>query len=276
MKNAFKFLLITTAVLGLFSPLLFPYLALTFAGIEKGWVWQFATYLFVEPTASNNFGSLLHLAFNLFLLYTFGGALLQRDRPIYFYILYFSAGILAALIGWSLMAFSHTYTFLAGNSSALYAILIAWTLLNPQAKLLLFFSLPFKASWLLLGLIGANLLIDLTNGNWISFCSYGGACIYAYLFSLIAWRAESWIPFLQPFERFIFRWIEKARHVFGKGRSFRHSKIYDFKSGEPVLDDDQFMDAMLARISRYGEDCLTAAEKTRMEKISKKKSSKGI
>lgn len=269
----FKILLAATATLGLLSPLLYPYLALSSQGVMQGYIWQFISYLFVEPTASNNFGSLLHLAFNIFLLWTFGGALLQRGKPILFYFLYFSAGIVAGLIGFGLMAASHKQGLLAGNSPALYAVLIAWTLMNPRAKLLLFFALPFSAAWLLLGLIGANLLLDLSNGNWILFCSYAGACLYSYLFSLIAWRTESWLPFLQPFERFVFRTLEKIRHLFRRKRDFRHTKIYDFKSGEPVLNDEQFIDAMLARISRYGEDSLSPSEKARMQKISGKKKS---
>lgn len=273
-NRLFKVLLGATAIVGLMSPLLFPYLALSVSGIMHGSVWQFATYLFVEPTASNNFGSLLHLAFNIFLLWTFGGALLQRGQPYLFYLLYFSAGLVAGLIGFGLMLATHSPGLLAGNSPALYAVLIAWTLLNPRAKLLLFFALPFNATWLLLGMIGANLLLDLSNGQWILFCSYAGACLYSYLFSLIAWRAESWIPFLQPFERFVFRSIERLRHLFQKKKTFQHSKIYDFKSGEPVLNDEQFMDAMLARISLYGEETLSPSERARMQKISEQKTRK--
>ncbi len=63
------------------------------------------------------------------------------------------------------------------------------------------------------------------------------------------------------------------RFLWGKKRQlpYRHSKIYDIKSGEPLLDDDQFMDAMLDQISRYGEESLTPAEKKRMKEISEKK-----
>ncbi|MBI3508671.1 MAG: rhomboid family intramembrane serine protease [Chlamydiia bacterium] len=267
----FKILLVLTGAVGIFSPLLLRILALSYEGVMQGYLWQFVSYLFVEPTATNNFGSLLHLAFNLFLLWTFGNGLLERGKAGWFYGLYFSAGLVASLIAFGLMALSHNRVLLAGNSPALYATLIGWTLLNPNAKLLLFFSLPFRAAWLLLGLIGANLLIDLTNGNWILFCSYASACLFAYLYSLIAWRAESWLPFLQPFERMVFRLIERGKHLFSKEKRFRKSKIYDFKSGRPILDDEEFLDAMLTRISLYGEEALSPAEKERMQKISAKK-----
>jgi rhomboid protease GluP len=270
-ERALKIFLILTGVIGILSPLLFPWLGLSLAGISKGFYWQFLTYLFVEPTASNNFASLLHLAFNLFLLWTFGGALIQRSHAGMFFALFFSAGLVASLLGFGLMQLIHWPGLLAGNSPALYAILIAWCLLNPHAKLLLFFSLPCKATWLLLGLIGANLIIDLTNGLWVPFLSYSSACLYAYLFSLIVWKAESSLPYLKHFERFTLRMAEKIRHLFVKRKGFRHSKIFDFKSGEPILTDDQFMDAMLARIARYGEDALSPKERERMAKISARK-----
>jgi len=56
----------------------------------------------------------------------------------------------------------------------------------------------------------------------------------------------------------------------------QHNKVVDFKTGQPILDDDQFMDAMLARISLYGESVLTPDEKNRMRKISERKSIKPL
>jgi hypothetical protein len=63
----------------------------------------------------------------------------------------------------------------------------------------------------------------------------------------------------------LFTWKEKFHST---------TKIYDFRSGLPKLNDEQFMDAMLARISRYGKDSLSPEETERMKKISEKKSIK--
>lgn len=51
----------------------------------------------------------------------------------------------------------------------------------------------------------------------------------------------------------------------------KNAKIYDFKTGRIVLDDDSFMDACLAKIADTGRDSLSWREKFRMKRISKRK-----
>lgn len=269
-QSSLKILIGATAALSLlaaFIPFLYSLLSLSLNGILHLYLWQPISYLFVLP-GPISFPFFLHLAFNLYLLWTFGSFFLARS-PSLFFSLYFGAGIFAALLALGTMFLFHLPYSLSGSSPALYAILIAWVILNPDATLLLFFALPFKARWLLLGLIGANLLIDLSHADWISFSSYLGATLFGYFFSLLAWREQSPFPYLRPFERFLFRTLERLRQ---KKPLHRSPKVYDIHSGSPRLDDDQFMDAMLARISLHGEDSLTPEEKTRMQKISARKS----
>jgi hypothetical protein len=166
-----------------------------------------------------------------------------------------------------MVLFSPPYHFFAGSSPALYAILIAWVFLNAEAQLLLFFAFPLKARWLLLSLIGANLLIDFSNSNWPSLFALSGSAIYAYLFTLIAWRTKSPFPFLHRFEEKVLRLLERSKKS-------PPSKIYDIQSGKPVPDDDAFMDAMLTRISLHGENSLSREEKKRMQEISRRKTRK--
>jgi len=143
-------------------------------------------------------------------------------------------------------------------------------LLNPEARLLLFFALPLKARHLLLGLIGFNILIDLSRSNWVPLFAYLASVLFGYLFTLAACRIRSPFPFLMKFENWVLRLLERLSHPRPKG--VRHTKIYDFKSGEPILSDDEFMDAMLAKISLYGEDSLNPEDRKRMQEISEKKS----
>ncbi len=259
-----KVLLLTTFLLSITSTFTGPYLALTSFGIAQLYLWQFVTYLFVHPFPSG----ILHLAFNLYLVWTFGASLIQRISPKHFFSLYFGSGIVAALCAWLAMYLFHPAP-LAGSSSALYAILTAWVILNPEAQLLLFFSIPVKARHLLLALIGFNLLIDLSRSDWIPLFAYLGAVVFGYLFIIASCRIRSSFSFLAGFENGILRTIEKLTHF--RKKPIKHAKIYDIKSGEPVLSDEQFMDAMLSRISLYGEETLTPEEKKRMQKISEKK-----
>ena len=275
MKNSFtpsntppslKILLLTILGVSSFSYYIGPYLVLSASGIRELYLWQFATYLFIHPFPA----AIIHLAFNLFLIWTFGASLMERIHPKLFFFLFFGSGIMGGLLAWIAMASLNLSTPLFGSSTALYALLTAWVILNPEAKLLLFFALPFKASHLLLGLIGLNLLIDLSRSDWIPLAAYIGAILFAYLFIIASCCIRSPFTLLSSFENAIFRTLERLKHL--KEKPIRHSKIYDFKSGEPVMNDDQFMDAMLARISLYGEESLTPEEKKRMQRISEKKS----
>ncbi len=267
-----KFLILGTAVLSLFSPFLGPALALSLAGLKKFYLWQLLTYAFIHPSPLGlTFPFLLHLAFNMFLLWTCGVSLIPRIKAVPFFTLYFSSALIGGLFAAAAMILFQLPYYYAGTAAPLYAIFLAWTLLNPEADFYLFFALPFRAYWLLLGVLGANLLVDIVHYDWIHLFSYLSAFCYAYFFTLLAFRIRSPFTFLQPFERSLHRLLERLRHRRQKQPPNRPAKIYDIKSGDPVLGDEQFMDAMLARISLHGEDCLTPEEKKRMQQISERK-----
>ena len=267
-----KVLILISLLLSIFSPFIGPSLALSLSGVKNFYLWQLITYAFVQPAPLGlTFPFLLHLAFNLFLLWTCGASLIPRIKTAPFFFLYFSAILVGGLFAWGAMGlFQLPYSY-AGITAPLYAIFVAWTILNPEADFYLFFALPFKAYWILLAVLGANLLVDLFHRDWIHLFSYSSAFLYGYIFSVIAFRSRSPFPLLQPFERGLLRWVEKCRHIGKKKGPYRPTKVYDIKSGEPVLGDEAFIDAMLARISLYGEESLTPEERKRMDQISARK-----
>ncbi len=263
MGTSLKILIGLTICLSLaapFVPHLQDWLILSWAGIEHLYLWQLITYAFIEP-GPLSFGFFIQLAFNMYILWVFGATLIERSHTALFFVLYFGAALAAALA--SLLIPNAT---LAGSTCPVFAVIVAWMMINPGSRLLLFFTLPFKAHWLVVGLLGFTFFIDISSSNWVGAVSLAASVLFAYLFALIVWREESPFLILRPFERWILRRLEKK-----KAESYHSSKIYDIKSGKPLLDDDQFMDAMLDRISRYGENSLSPEEKKRMHEISKRK-----
>ena len=258
-----KILLGATLLASLFSYYLAPFLILT----PSHPFWQLLTYPLIHPFPSG----LLHLAFNLYLIWTFGASLIQRLHAPRFFALYFGSSLLGALFAFAAMTLFSSPIPLFGSSTPIYALLISWTLLNPGARLLLFFSFPLKAANLLLILLSLSLLVDLSSAQWPPFFAAVGAILFSYLFTLLACRARSSFSFLSPLETTLLRTLEKMEHWKRKGPV--QKKIYDIRSGEPVLNDEEFMDAMLARISLKGEGSLSPEERQRMQKISEKKSS---
>lgn len=263
MRTPLKILIGLTICLSLaapFIPHLQSWLILSWAGIENLYLWQLITYVFIEP-GPFSFGFFIQLIFNMYILWMFGSTLIERSHPALFFALYFGAALTAGLA--SLLI---PNVVLAGSTSAVFALIVAWMMVNPGSKLLLFFTLPFKAHWLVVGLVGFAFFVDISSSNWVGVVSLGASVLFGYLFALIVWREEGPFLILRPFERWILRLLEKK-----KVEVYHSSKIFDIKSGEPVLSDDQFMDAMLDRISMYGEESLTPAEKQRMQIISSKR-----
>jgi membrane associated rhomboid family serine protease len=264
MRTILKTLIFTTigiSLLGAFVPQIQILLALSWSGISHFFLWQLITHVFVEP-GPISLGFFLQLGFNMYILWMFGSILIERAHTRHFLTLYLGAALLTGLTA---LAFPHP--LLAGSTNAVYAILVAWMMLNPNSQLLLFFALPFKAHWLIIGLVGFTLFLDLSAANWLGSATLAVSVLYSYLFSLIVWREQSPFPALYPFERKALRLLERKK----KHQPYQHTKIYDIKSGNPVLDDDQFMDAMLDQISRHGEGSLSAAEQKRMKSISERK-----
>lgn len=249
-------LFIALSLTGAFYPPLQYFLALSWSGIKNFYLWQLLTYALFEP-GSFSFALLIKLAFNIYIFWIFGLPLIEFARVKTFLSLYFGAILISGL---ATLPFQEVF---ASTTGPIYAILIAWMMVNQGSKLLLFFTLPFHAHWLILGIIGFTFFIQISNSEFVMATNIVVNVLYAYLFSIVAWKEQGPFRFLRPFERKILRLFEKKPVV--------QSKIFDIKSGAPVFDDDQFMDAMLEKISRMGEGSLTVEEKRRMQEISKKR-----
>ncbi|MCX7847019.1 MAG: rhomboid family intramembrane serine protease [bacterium] len=104
---------------GLFTPYL----------LGRGFVWQFVTYQFLH-------GGLLHLFFNMFALYMLGAALERQIGAVAFTRLYLLGGVFAGFVNIVPHIFVEYPTI--GASGAVCAIVAAFGLLNPQARLMLF------------------------------------------------------------------------------------------------------------------------------------------
>lgn len=116
--------------------------------------WQVLTYAFLhEP---NN---LMHIVFNMFALYMFGGALemywRERGTPS-FYLLYYFASVLAAA-GTELLVLTRSQVVepVIGASGGVFGLLLGFAWFFPRSKLLVL-PIPVPVSaWLLVTIYGA-------------------------------------------------------------------------------------------------------------------------
>ncbi|MDE3056192.1 MAG: rhomboid family intramembrane serine protease [Verrucomicrobiota bacterium] len=262
LPRSIKILLAATLSCTLFSHFIFPWLALANPLSGHFYPFQLLTYPLVQLFPSE----FLSLIFRLYMLWVFGAGLASRMRQTLFFTLYAGATLIGGLLAFLAMKLFQQPLFFWGSSPPLYAIVTVWTLLNKETHLLLFFTLPIKAAHLLLIFVGFSLAVDLSAGHFAALFAGVGATLFGYLFTLLVYKTKSSFQFLMPFENRLLSILEKWPY---KKEKPRKTQVYDIKSGKAILSDEEFMDAMLTRISRYGETSLSSEEKARLEKISK-------
>jgi membrane associated rhomboid family serine protease len=159
-----KWLLIANALVFIIQHWLFPaayaplvsWLGLSSSGVLHGKFWQLGTYLFLH----GDFG---HFFFNMLYLFMFGAVVERAWGRDAFLRYYFYTGIGAAIV-WTLFRFGSDIPTV-GASGAVYAIMVAFAVLYPNATILLFFVLPVKAKYLVGALIGLSVFYQLRDAN---------------------------------------------------------------------------------------------------------------
>ena len=200
--------------------------------------WQLITSMFIHV-------DLLHIGFNLYILWMFGGHIESILGTRKFCIFYFLSGMLAGMCAY-FISFSPLPTI--GASGAISAVIIAYIYFYPN-RMLSFWFIPCKAQTVGLILFCSQLLLFLLQIKYppspgdggISYISHlGGMCAgYLYL----------------KFGRFI---IPKIRFIKKKKEKPKVVNIND-------------IDKILDKLKLEGWDGLTDSEKSKLYKASKEK-----
>jgi membrane associated rhomboid family serine protease len=115
--------------------------------------WQLVTYAFLHDPVN-----LMHIVFNMFALYMFGGAMemyWRRQGAATFYVLYYLVSVLAAA-GTELLVLGQTQTVepVIGASGGVFGMLLAYGWFFPRNRVLVLpIPVPIPA-WLLVTLYG--------------------------------------------------------------------------------------------------------------------------
>lgn len=281
-----KYLILTTIGLSLFCALfdsLFPYLniprpqaflSLSLWGIKNYFFWQFFTHFFISPVSQGvNISFILYIVFNMYFLWMVGSSVIAQRGPKHFLSLYLGGGILGGLVSALVLLSTYAMTPIAGINPALYALLTAWMMLFPEMQILLFFTIPVKIKWLILGILGVNLAMDLSHGDLLHFLPYLSSVLFGYFYAVLGWRLRSPFSQLHPFENQLIRLRDKTTSSLSYSNYEPQSrgKIYDFKTGNVILTEEEFVDACLSKIAKYGKNSLSFVERWKMRKISKRK-----
>ena len=248
------------------------FLSLSWYGVTHFYLWQFITYLFIQPgygLGVLDFSLAISLVFNMYILWMVGSVVWEHLGTGAFLRLYFFSGIFAGLCAFGVISLGETFGDLAGPLPALFALMVVWTMLHPEANLIVFLLFPMKAKWIVATLFGIITLMEFSEMDYVSLAALFGGTLYGYLYGVLVLGLQGPFEFSRPFENFVFEIRDKVKSLFASDSV--HSKIYDFKTGKAVVSDDEFVDAMLAKIAKKGESSLTWSERRRLDKIAKRK-----
>lgn len=291
-SSTIKRLIIWTSVISLLAATtqaifdhfeLFPgpqaFLSLSWWGMARWFLWQPISYFFtINALHGLSFSFLITLFFSMYVLGVIGTPVLELIGRGPFLRLYFISGIAAGLIALLSMPITGQYTFLATPAAPILALLTVWSLAFPEADILLFFLIPIKAKWLVAAIVGIVLLNAISLWDISSLILYISGVLIGYGYATIAWGWHSPFPHTRKIDDALTAFGLKLRHYLPHWRrrinvqkeQKKGSKIVDLHTGQK-LDDEAFVDAMLAKISRSGEQSLTWSERRRLQEISERK-----
>ncbi|TWT65075.1 rhomboid family intramembrane serine protease [Allorhodopirellula solitaria] len=231
--------------------------------LVRPWLWfQTVSYGFLHNRAN-----IMHLLFNMFLLYVFGRAIEQRLGGQEFLKAYLAAilvgGVVAMVSPWILGAFVpgislHVQTL--GASGGVMALMVMFACYYPNQELLLMMVLPIKAWVLVSGLV----LLDLLgaagmSGSETAYGVHLAGALFGFLYVKQGWS----------FQRIDFTAIDEV-----PGRLRQRSRRAKLKIHDPdkkIREEEREADRILAKIHESGESSLTSGERRTLEKYSRRK-----
>lgn len=167
-------------VVSLFFDPVITYLGLSpQAVLERGWLWQIGTYMFLHAGA-------LHILFNMLGVWMFGVEL-ERLWGTTFFARYYAitglgAGVTAVVA--SLLpvdALQATYDAVTiGASGALYGLLMAFALYYPDRPILMFLLFPIPAKYFVM-ILGAMAFL-VAPGSQVSNAAHLGGLLFGYIY----------------------------------------------------------------------------------------------
>ena len=215
---------------------------------ERPWnAYRLLTYGFLHDP-----GSVWHILFNMFGLWTFGKPVEETYGKTRFGWFYFSAIVFAGLF-WSLSEIATPENgSVLGASGGVVAVVILFALNYPHAKGMVF-PIPFPIPmWVLaIGLVLMDLSGAVSQRGGVAFTAHLGGALFGLIFYQTGWTPANW------FEKFSKGALKSRRPKF---------RVVEADDDAPGTDDE--VDRILRKISESGKDSLTWRERRYLEKAS--------
>jgi len=197
----------------------------------RGHVWQLLTYAFLHDP-----GRILHILFNMLMLYWFGREVERALGTRRFTVFYLTAAVFAGFL-FSLVGFRPRVPCV-GASGAVMAVMMAYALYWPNRIVLFLMFIPMRIRTLIIVMVVWETWSLLNQDNGVANMAHLGGLLYGYLF------------------------LRYAPRVAQYARTSRRSRAGDDGAADAMLDE------ILAKIHSEGIDSLTAAERRFLKNMS--------
>jgi membrane associated rhomboid family serine protease len=206
--------------------------------VENFFVWQLVSYMFLH-------GGLMHLLFNMLMLWLFGSTLESvwgRRQFLRYYIVCGLGGALFSLV------FNYN-SHILGASGAIFGLYLAYAMLFPNNQIYLYFLIPIKAKYLVAGLAVFQLAQGISGPSGIAYFAHLGGMAAGLLF----------------FKNTLLHKLKASRSAGQRWSAFVQERHEQQEEQETAN-----IDSILDKISAKGYDKLTTTEKRILENYSRK------
>ena len=198
-------------------------------------IWQPVTYMFVH-------GDFFHIFMNMFVLWMFGSEMESIWGRSEFLKYYFTTGIGSGLI-WLLFNLGNPHAVLIGASGAIYGVLLAYGLMFPNRKVLIYFLFPVKVKYFVIFLGGMAFISSMgSSGSNISHLTHLSGMVIGFIYLKSSWT-----------------WSRLKLFFNSKVAEIKYNKTE--KTEKRRMNMQQNVDRLLDKIREVGYDGLTDDEK---------------
>jgi len=148
--------------------------------IQKFYIWQFVTYMFTH-------GGFSHILFNMLGLFFFGMQVERRIGSYEFLLFYLLTGVLAGILSFVIYYLTGSYSvILLGASGSIFAVLFAFAVYFPNAKIYIMGIFPVRAPLLVIGYTVLELFSQITSARTgVAHLTHLAGFGFAYLYFII-------------------------------------------------------------------------------------------
>ncbi len=218
------------------------YLQLSLTDIQNFQLWRFVTYGFCH-------GSLMHIFFNMFVLWMFG----RLVEPIYgsreFLAFYLTGVVFSGLCFIVIQRFNGGLNPVIGASGGVNSVVFLCAMIYPRMTVLFMFVIPVEFRFLAIGYALIDLFgaINPQQGSVIAHSAHLGGAAFGVAYKYFGWRI---MPLLQ---------FRRRNWKLPKRRPKPNPEIRAYRPPEENL--ESRVDEILVKIQQQGEQSLTDEER---------------